>query len=80
MITNIVDRRKRPHRWKRINAIIEATWHNQDQPDSDKAKRPSDDDYVTIEERPYTSLSDAIAWAHGLPCEVTLFLYDVGAS
>jgi hypothetical protein len=80
MIANIVDRRKRPHRWKRINAIIEATWHDEDQADSDKAERPDDDDYVLYDERRYISLSDAITWAHGLPGEVTLFLYDEGVS
>lgn len=76
MIWNIRDQRKRPYRWKRINAIIEATWHDNTAPDSDQAERkPNATEYA---EREGISVADAIAWANAHPDAVTLFLYDDG--
>jgi hypothetical protein len=44
MIENIKDSRKRPHHWKRINAIVEPTWHdNENWPDRDQSERGPDD-------------------------------------
>jgi hypothetical protein len=76
MICNIIDSRKRPYRWKRINAIVEATWHDNAIPDGDTSERGPDD--IVYDDREGISLSDAIAWAHSVPCRVTLFLYDEG--
>ena len=76
MIWNITDNRKRPHRWKRINAIIEATSHDNGLPDSDQAEE--DPDPTLIDERKGISVADAIAWANAQPDAVTLFLYDEG--
>jgi hypothetical protein len=39
MIWNIIDRRKRPYRWRVVTAIIEATWHDDSCPDSDTPRR-----------------------------------------
>jgi hypothetical protein len=36
MICNIIDRGKHRYRWKRIKAIVEATWHDNLKPDSEK--------------------------------------------
>jgi hypothetical protein len=78
MIENISDRRKRPHRWKRISAIVEPTWHDNDGgPDRDQSE-PSTDDIV-YDQREAISLAGAIAWANSLPDRVTLFLYDEGS-
>src|SRR5262245_48468334 len=77
MICNIIDRRKRPFRWKRINAIVEPTWHDEGVPDSDQAERGPDD--LVYDQREGISLADAIAWANSLPESVTLFLYDAGS-
>ena len=76
MILNIIDRREKPYRWRCINAIVEAAWHDNSVPDSDQAR-------VTYEEPAYDelngiSLTEAVQWASALPVEVTLYLYDPG--
>ena len=76
MILNIVDRRRRNYRWKTITAIVEATCHDNDCGDTDNVE-PTDDDIV-FAAKPSISLSDAVAWAQGLPSPVTLYLYDLG--
>lgn len=76
MIVNIIDRRKHQRRWKRINAIVEPTWHDNSRPDSDQAERGRDD--FAYDQREDISFADAIAWANSLPDRVTLYLYDQG--
>ena len=76
MICNIIDRREHRFHWKRINAIVEATWHDNLKPDSDQAEKDPHD--VAYKQREDISLAEAIAWANGLPGCVTLFLYDQG--
>lgn len=76
MILNIIDRREKPYRWRHINAIVEAAWHDNSVPDSDQAE-------VSYEEPAYDelkgiSLAEAVRWASALPIEVTLYLYDPG--
>lgn len=78
MIYNIVDERERKYRWKSINAIIEATWHDNSCDDTDITEGVSAEIEVTYEQRERISLKDAIDWAHGNPCPVTLYLYDEG--
>ena len=76
MILNIIDRRKHGHRWKKISAIIEATWHDNSIPDSDQAEVVYEDpDY---EEREGISVLDAVQWASTFSSGVTLYLYDFG--
>ena len=77
MICNIIDSRSRRYRWREINAVIEATSHDNGCEDSDQ-QPPADDDLVYAQ-REGISLSEAIAWAHEQPGAVTLFLYDAGA-
>jgi hypothetical protein len=77
MITNIVDRRKRPHRWKRVNAIIEATWHDNSCTDANQAD-PEPEYDLDYCERENVSVTQAIEWASKQEAEVTLFLYDQG--
>jgi len=76
MIWNVIDQRVRPYRWKRINAIVEATSHDNSCSDSDQAESGPDD--IIYDEREGISVADAIAWANNLPCSVTLYLYDEG--
>lgn len=76
MIWNIVDRRTRRYRWNRINAIAEATSHDNSRSDGDQAESGPDD--IVYDQREGISLADAIAWANSLPGGVTLFLYDEG--
>ncbi|MBI3437882.1 MAG: hypothetical protein HY054_04405 [Proteobacteria bacterium] len=78
MICNIIDARERKYRWKKINAIIEATWHDNSCQDTDIADSVSADIEVTYEQREGISLMEAVEWAHADPCPVTLYLYDEG--
>jgi hypothetical protein len=77
MIYNIIDRRNRPYRWREINAIIEATAHDNSCHDSDQ--QPSRDDDLTFDQREGISLNEAIEWATEEQCAVTLYIYDKGA-
>ncbi len=76
MLTNMVDRRKRPYRWVAISAIVEATVHDNSVADADQAL-PSEADglYAEMENG---SVADAVAWANTFPGPITLYLYDVG--
>jgi hypothetical protein len=79
MIANVVDRRRRPYRWQKVNAIVEATWHDNSVADSDQASRAaSEDDKVDYDQLEDVPLSEAIAWTQGMPGQVTLYLYDFG--
>ena len=77
MIHNIVDNRTRPYRWRRINAIIEATAHDNSCADSDQ--QPESDDDVVYQQREGISLAEAVHWAMSARSPVTLYLYDEGA-
>jgi hypothetical protein len=76
MIWNIIDNRERRYRWKRINAIIEPTWHCNSCRDSDQAEE--DPDARVYEQREDISLAEAVKWANGKSYPITLFLYDEG--
>jgi len=76
MILNIIDRRKRLYLWKRINAVAEATSHDNSKSDGDQVEAVAED--ITYSERKGISLAGAIMWANGLPGGVTLYLYDEG--
>ena len=77
MIFNIIDRRKRPHRWREVNAIIEATSQDNACNDSDQQESSADD--VTYDQLENVSLQEAVAWADAEPSAVTLYIYDKGA-
>lgn len=78
MICNIIDKRERRYRWKRINAIIEATWHDNTCQDADIAEAASPEIEVTYDQRESISLAEAVSWANSQACPVTLYLYDEG--
>lgn len=75
-IVNIIDRRTRPYRFKVVNAIVEAAWHDNSVADSDQV-----DPYVGVgyDELVGVSLEEAVRWAAAMPEQVALFLYDDGA-
>lgn len=77
MILNIVDRRTSPHRWKVINAIIEATWHDNATPGADYAEQ----DYSEPGFAGWRgiSLSEAVIWALSFEVPLPLYLYDRGS-
>ena len=69
MISNIIDRRTRQYRWKKITAIVEPTDH-------DDAVSGSDEEIpepgsIVYDERAEISVADAIAWAASLPFAAT---------
>ena len=76
MICNIIDRRTRPYPWREVNAIIEATSHDNACEDADQ-QRPTDHD-LTYDQRENVTVAEAIAWANEEVCPVTLYLYDKG--
>jgi len=76
MICNIIDRRKRPYRWKSVNAVVEPAWQDNSVDDADQAK-PADIGFPYAE-RSNVSLADAIAWAASISYPVTLYVYDQG--
>ena len=79
MIWNVADRRKRPHRWKKVHAIVEAVEHDNLCQDADQAPEPDPKTYILFEERKNISVHDAVRWADAFECPVTLFLYDAGS-
>jgi hypothetical protein len=79
MLWNIIDRRTRPYRWREVNAIVEATEHDNTCKDADQA--PESDPIVTVDYDALeaVSVSEAMKWAEQQPCPVTLYLYDQGS-
>jgi len=77
MIYNVIDKRTRPYRWREVNAIIEATSHDNACNDADQ-QSPGDAD-LDYDERENITLQDALAWANAQACPVTLYIYDKGA-
>jgi hypothetical protein len=77
MITNIIDCRKRQHRWKLVDAIIESTWHDNGCLDSDQAER--DDREPGYAARKNVSVAEAVEWAASFEVPLTLYLYDEGS-
>jgi len=80
MITNILDRRTHSHVWRNIDAVAEATWHDnapEGTLEHDRAARDAaHDDVFAI--RSNLPLSAAVMWAQALNDEITLYLYDAG--
>jgi hypothetical protein len=59
MLWNIIDRRKRPYRWKSVTAIIEPVYHDNSIADADEAEvlPPGFSPYDQIEQ---TSVAEAM--------------------
>ena len=74
-IVNIIDGRRHEYRWKTINAIVEAAWHDNSCNDSDQAADTGLPG-PAYEEREHISLQAAIEWAQTFKSPVTLYLYD----
>jgi hypothetical protein len=78
MLCNVIDNRSRRYRWRRVEAILEATSHDNGCADSD-AVEPADDELL-FDRRDGLSVAEAVAWADAQPGMVTLFLYDEGTN
>jgi hypothetical protein len=77
-ILNIIDRRKKPYRFKRVNAIIEPTRHDNSVKDGDRAGRNPKQDkaWIGYDEKEHVDVAYAIQWASKHKDSVTLYLYD----
>jgi hypothetical protein len=78
MIANIIDKRKRRYRFLKVNAVVEATWHDNTVKDADQVLS-CENGAPTYEERQNIPLSEAVTWASAFAEPVTLFLYDADA-
>jgi hypothetical protein len=76
MIWNIIDRRSRPYRWKRVNVIIEAVEHDNSCVDADQADEASPLQVIDYDHRDDVALHEAVSWANQQRCPVTLYIYD----
>lgn len=76
MIGNIIDRRKRPYRWKKITAIVEHLSHDNSCEDADQYH--SEKRFPDYDELAECSLYYATRWAEAFDEPVTLYLYDLG--
>jgi len=76
MITNIIDMREDPYRWKKVFAVIEPTY-NDNSAGGDQADKTVGLNVFAIEERGKISLAEAITWATDASGEVTLYLYNM---
>lgn len=75
MIWNIIDSRKNPHKWKKIDAVVESTAHDNSCEGADIFDE--EDDYpVQYEQYFDVPLRDAVLWAEALRGKVTLYIYD----
>lgn len=74
-IVNIIDGRRHEYRFKTINAIVEAAWHDNGCEDADQvlANGEPGPGYA---QREHVSLQAAIKWAQTFAAPVTLYLYD----
>lgn len=78
MLTNVIDRRTRPYRFKKINAVIEPTRHDNGCQNADIAPRDleMDGSWMGYAQKEHVTLSDAVVWATSHKDAVTLYLYD----
>jgi hypothetical protein len=76
VIANIIDRRNRPYRWRKVNVVAEATSNDHNVRDSDEMDYQTND--LVYDEFLGCALSDAIVWGQQFECAVTLYLYDEG--
>ncbi len=74
MIANIIDDRKRHFRFLKINAVVEATWHDNSVEDADQILKASGG--PSYEQREHITLASAIRWADSFLAPVTLYLYE----
>ena len=76
MIWNVIDRRTRPYRWKRVDAIIEATEHDNSCLDADQVEEMPPFLVVDHDRLDNVTVQEAINWANQARCPVTLYIYD----
>ena len=79
-ILNVIDRRTRKYRWRKVDAVVEPTHQDNRVKDSDQCDPPNTSyetlQIITYDDRVNIALSDAVKWANELPYGVTLYIYD----
>lgn len=75
MISNLIDLRENPYRWKSVLAVVESSTKNNAAEDADIVEQAVGIE-IDYAERENISVRDAILWAEGLQGKVTLYLYD----
>lgn len=75
-IFNIIDNRKRPYRYQKVNAIIEPIWHDNSVEGADQTTHRTGHEWIGYDEREHITMFGAIRWASSHPDEVTLYIYD----
>ena len=76
-LVNIKDERLHPYRFRKVNAVVEATWHDNSCQNSDLVGVPElGDDGPDYQEREHISLAEAIEWANTFKNPVTLYIWD----
>jgi hypothetical protein len=78
-IWNVIDSRKKPYRFAKINVIVEASWHDNFVNNADQA--PTQHHFggelgPSYDEKEHITLTEAIQWANSFTGPVTLYLYD----
>ena len=76
-LINIIDNRRNQYHFTKINAIVEAAWHDNSCKGADQVpKPPKGNDGPDYEEKEHVSLAYAIGWADTFANPVTLYIYD----
>lgn len=77
MLANIIDNRKRKYRFKKVNVVIEATWHDNSCKDSDHVRKPRNGkDGPDYDQMEHVTIAEGIMRADKYKNPVTLSLYD----
>lgn len=74
-LINIVDHRGKKYKFKKVNAIIEPTWHDNACKNADKSENHGVN-WIGYDEREHVTVRQAIDWANEHKDHVTLYLYD----
>ncbi|MGR3514947.1 MAG: hypothetical protein ACU0GG_19475 [Paracoccaceae bacterium] len=75
MLTNLIDLREKPYRWKSIVAVVESATKNNVAEDGDPVEIAPGIE-IDYAEREELTVREAILWAEQLQGKVTLYLYD----
>lgn len=75
-MVNIIDNRKRRYRFRKVNAIVEAAWHDNSCTNSDRVDPDPNDDGPNYCQNEHITVAEAVVWANTFPTDVTLYLYD----
>lgn len=78
---NVIDHRKRPYRFRKVNVVVEAAYHDNSVADADQIDHPATlhETQPDYEEREHITVHEAIQWANNFQNPVTLYIYDEDA-